>query len=503
MLIPTIVPTDGKNPEALLAPDEVLVVLGLPPDAAAAGAKAPARAAWIAALIESSVKPMRQTHHYVTFHFGFSRAGASPYCVVEWTGAGVNALERRWVLQRLGATLLSQFNLRKLSVYLEAGSGPEQVAFAEDLLTRSMTPRYDAAKLTAMRLLTPEPARLKDVDPYFAQRLSRQLGFRAWVNENPDQLTSIEMGARLQTFCKATGCAFETLGQGRLQELGMNLLLAVGQASERSPSRLHLATHNVTPGSRPLLLVGKGITFDTGGINLKPHEGFVNCMKNDMGGAGLMAHLFMALVETGYPGPLALAIPCCENLIGARAMKPGAIIRSYAGKDVIVDHTDAEGRLILADALHYAQKQWNPALTVLAATLTTAALRQFTNFFTPVHFASEAFQAALTKSGRAFGEEFTYWGAFLPFLMGNKSNAADLTNMGRMPSHASMGGGSNVAAHFLKEFAVAPLIHIDIFASTWNWSGDYPGAHYGATGAPFNSLFHALRAGAPDLWGYS
>jgi leucyl aminopeptidase len=282
----------------------------------------------------------------------------------------------------------------------------------------------------------------------------------------------------------------------------VNLLLAVGQASERSPSRLFLATHKVTKGSKPLLLVGKGITFDTGGINLKPHESFVNCMKNDMGGAGLMAQLFMALVESGYPGPLALAIPACENLIDAKAMKPGAVIRSFAGKDVIIEHTDAEGRLILADALNYSQKLWEPSLTIIAATLTTASLRQFTNFFTPVHFANEPFQKALAAAGKSCGEEFTFWDAFLPFLAGNKSNAADLTNMGRMPSHSSMGGACNVAAHFLREFAVAPMIHVDIFACTWNWSGDYPGAHYGATGAPFNALFHALRTGSPDLWGY-
>ena len=282
----------------------------------------------------------------------------------------------------------------------------------------------------------------------------------------------------------------------------MNLLVAVGQASTRSPSRLHLATHNWSAGSekKPLLLVGKGVTFDTGGINLKPHESFVNCMKNDMGGAGLMINLFAALLESGYDGPLAVAIPCCENLIAERSMKPGAIIRSYAGKDVIIEHTDAEGRLILADALHYAQKTLAPALTITAATLTTASLRQFTNFWTPVHFAGEAFQDGLREAARASGEEFVFWGEFLPFLQANKTGAADLTNMGRMPSHASMGGGSNVAAHFLREFAVSPLIHLDIFATTWNWSGDYPGAHYGATGAPFNALFRHLRAAPPGLW---
>lgn len=495
-IIPPIVPVKDENPESLVGDGELLVCLG------AAGAP---RAPWVKALIDGSVKAMRQSHHYATLHFGFFKGHGAPYVVVDWATAGAHALERRWVLARLGAAIASGFSsVRKLAFFLETGAGPEQVVMAEDVLTRNMSARYDRNKLQSFKIFSPDADRLRGLDPHFEERLGKQLQFRGWVNENPDELTSIEIGQRLQAFCKERNCSFEALDVDRLKALGMNLLLAVGQASDRSPSRLFLATHNVKPGGpRPLLLVGKGITFDTGGINLKPHESFVNCMKNDMGGAGLMASLFMALVASGYQGPLALAIPACENLIDARAMKPGAIIKSYAGKDVIIEHTDAEGRLVLADALSYAQKQWNPALTIVAATLTTASLRQFTNFFTPVHFAREGFQAALTAAGKAFGEEFTYWGEFLPFANGNRSAAADLTNMGRMPSHASMGGACNVAAHFLREFAVAPMVHIDIFATTWNWSGDYPGAHYGATGAPFNALFQAVRAAGPEMFGYA
>jgi leucyl aminopeptidase len=174
-------------------------------------------------------------------------------------------------------------------------------------------------------------------------------------------------------------------------------------------------------------------------------------------------------------------------------VKPGAIIRSYSGKDVIIEHTDAEGRLILADAISYSQQKLNPAQTLVAATLTTASLRQFTNFFTPVHFAPQKGRDSLERAGAEVGEEFSFWGEFLPFRDGNLTPAADLTNMGRMPAAAHIGGGSNVAAHFLKEFASLPLVHFDIFASTWNWSSDYPGAHYGATGAPFNALFRSLR----------
>jgi len=470
------------------AADELTVYL-----ATQAGARSPA----VQELIRKAAKSLTRTTHYATAHVGFGGdGGTAPYAVIEWTKPGANALERRWVLHALAGPLTAQFSVKKVAIHLEAGCGAEQLAMAEDFLTRGAAPLYDRATLQGFRIIAAEPARLRDVDPHHAARLAGGLGFRAWVNENPDSLTSIAMGERLEAFCKQHGCGFEAFDVERLKQLGMNLLLAVGQASDRSPSRLFIATHNVKPGGpRPLMLVGKGITFDTGGINLKPHESFVNCMKNDMGGAGLMLNLFMALVASGYAGPLAVVVPACENLIDGRAMKPGAIIKSFAGKDVLIEHTDAEGRLILADALHYAQRQLNPSLTIMAATLTTASLRQFTNFFTAVHFAPESFQRALTDAGKVWGEEFSFWGEFLPFLQGNKSQAADLTNMGRMPSHANIGGGSNVAAHFLKEFATGPLVHLDIFASTWNWSGDYPGAHYGATGAPFNALFHALSSG--------
>lgn len=494
-MIPEFLVVEDALPTAHLSAEDLFIVIGSP------GSR---RSAWVEQLMNQSATSMKRATHYLEHHVGFlAERGGCPYVVLSWTDAGASALERRWVLHKALRPLTKQFNCKKVVVFFEKGSGADVQAMAEDILTTSMTPRYEKSQLSYLKLLSPDQSFQREKDVAYNHRLRGQLGYRAWMNENPDTLTSIEIGRRLDAFCRKNKCGFEAFEVPELTKMGLNLLLAVGQASERSPSRLFIATHRLKQGVRPLMLVGKGITFDTGGINLKPHESFVNCMKNDMGGAGLMSQLFMSLVEAGYDGPLVLVIPACENLIGEGAMKPGSIIRSYAGKDVIIEHTDAEGRLILADALHYAQKHYNPALTLMAATLTTASLRQFTNFFTPVHFAGKRFPEALSASGRSWGEEYVFWSEFLPFLQGNKSQAADLTNMGRMPSHASMGGGSNVAAHFLKEFAVAPLIHFDIFATGWNWSGDYPGAHYGATGAPFNSLFDCLlREGGTDLFGY-
>jgi leucyl aminopeptidase len=444
------------------------------------------------ALIRKAYAPLQRKAHYMTIHAGFFGVNDRPWAVPVFTSDGRNALERRWVFHDWAKSLQSMYSTKKLVIFLDEGCGTEDIVRAEDLITLFAGPLYTNSKWDSVRVFAHDPGAVTKDDTHYKLRFEHQLEFRKWVNENPDSLTSIEIGERLRAFADQNNCGFDTLEESALQDENMNLLLAVGQGAKKSPSRLHIVTKNLTPGVAPLALVGKGITFDTGGINLKPHESFVNCMKNDMGGAGLMAQLFMGLVKSGYDKPILLAIPACENAIDSRSMKPGAIIKSRKGKTVIIEHTDAEGRLILADAMSYVWDKFSPSHMYTAATLTTASLRQFTNFFTPVHFASDEFKTALAESAGQYGEAFTFWDEFLPFLSGNKINAADLTNMGRMPSHSSMGGGSNVAAHFLKEFASGPFTHIDIFNSIWNWSGDYPGAQYGCTGAVFNSLWKAI-----------
>lgn len=449
--------------------------------------------AFIKGLIDKASPLMTTEQDYLKIHVGFYDERKA-YLVAEWAKAGNNALERRWLLNKMRDRAKLAFDSKMLAIYLDETCGSSEIIMAEDFYFAQTDALTLKSSYESFRLLADPKVDVAALDPHRELRYKHHHDYRLWINENPDELTSIEIGARLQAFAAKHKCSFEAFDVDRLQALGMNLLLAVGQASQRSPSRLFILTHNMTKGGdAPLLLVGKGITFDTGGINVKPFEGFVNCMKNDMGGASLMSHLFMALVASGYNKPIVLAIPACENLVDANAMKPGVIVRSYAGKSVVIEHTDAEGRLILADAIAYAGDTYKPKLTVCAATLTTAVLRQFSNYFTAVHFASEDIQRELHASAAKWGEAYTCWSEFLPFHQGNKTLQADLTNMGRMPHHASIGGGSNVAGHFLKEFARSPFIHLDIFATTWNWSGDYPGCKYGATGAPFNSLFHAFR----------
>jgi leucyl aminopeptidase len=318
--------------------------------------------------------------------------------------------------------------------------------------------------------------------------------YRAWVNEDPSTRTSIAIAADVSSWAsKRDEVSVQVMEEPELREKGLNLLVAVGGSSDVSPPRLVLAEYRPKGNSdAPLAIVGKGVTFDTGGINVKPYASFVSMMKNDMGGAALAVALFQSMVEAGYDKPLLLVVPTCENAVGERAMRPGALVKSYAGKTVRIDHTDAEGRLILADGIAYAGEKFKPHSFLCFATLTTSALNSYGPFATPVHFADAALQGNLEEAALRMGEDFHFFPERLWHTLANNDEEADLRNTARLPGHASAGAGSRNAAHFLLHFANAPLCHFDIFASTWNWSGQAPGVGYGATGAPLRTLLSAF-----------
>ncbi len=318
--------------------------------------------------------------------------------------------------------------------------------------------------------------------------------YRDWVNEDPSTRTSIAIAKDVSEWASGQEqVSVQVLEEAELRERGLNLLVAVGGSSDVSPPRLVLAEYRPAGASgAPLAIVGKGVTFDTGGINVKPYASFVSMMKNDMGGAALAVALFQALVESGYKKPLLLVVPTCENAVGERAMRPGAVVKSYAGKTVRIDHTDAEGRLILADGIAYAGEKHKPHSFVCFATLTTSALNSYGPFATPVHFADAAMQGRIEEAALRMGEDFHFFPERIWHAIANGDEEADLRNTARLPGNASAGAGSRNAAHFLLEFANAPLCHFDIFASTWNWSGQAPGVGYGATGAPLRTLLAAF-----------
>jgi leucyl aminopeptidase len=316
--------------------------------------------------------------------------------------------------------------------------------------------------------------------------------YAGWVDEDATTRTSLAIVQDVMDWASERGDVdVEILDHSGLEEQGLRLLLAVGEASTLSPPRLIVARYRAEDPRPPRMLIGKGVTFDSGGINVKPYESFVSMMKNDMAGAALAWTSFKAMVESGVDEPLVLVIPTCENPIGEGAMRPGTVVRSYAGHTVRIDHTDAEGRLILADALAYASARHAPREVLCFATLTTAALIAYGPLATPVHFADPALEARLRAASEAVGEDLHFFPARLWHREANRDQEADLRNTARLPGHANRSAGSRNAAHFLRFFTEAPLVHFDIFASAWNWGGDAPGAGPGATGAPLRSLLRA------------
>jgi leucyl aminopeptidase len=325
------------------------------------------------------------------------------------------------------------------------------------------------------------------------EALSRALGtYRTWVDEEPTVRTSLAIAADVQAFGQRHDDVEVTvLDESALASEGLRLLLAVGGASRISPPRLVIARYKPTDPRPARMLVGKGITFDSGGINVKPYESFVSMMRNDMAGAALAFTLFRTLVERGHDEPLCLVLPTCENPIGEEAMRPGSVVESHRGLKVRIDHTDAEGRLVLADALSYATALYPPREVFTFATLTTAALIAYGPYETPVHFATDDCERLLRAAAAETGEDLCFFPTRVWHREANRDRMADLKNTASLPSHASRGAGSRNAGHFLRFFTDAPLTHLDIFASTWNWAGDAPGAGAGSTGAPLRTLLRA------------
>jgi|GEM_PF-927919 len=418
--------------------------------------------------------------------------------------------ELRWQIDHVVRRVRRLYDLLGAHPQLEAEAAPHNLAAAVALDLRrafgngrdAQPPAGHSPGLQSKLRHPREGLGLDDETERFAA--SEDL-FRRWVNEDPAVRTSIAICddvRQLAALDLAGGVLeIEIIEEARARELGLNLLLAVGQASDASPPRLALARWTPSGMSQsrpPLMLLGKGITFDTGGINVKPYESFVSHMRNDMAGAALAFAAFRHLIMGGYPRPLVLAIPTCENAIGERAMRPGTVVKSHRGLRVKIDHTDAEGRLVLADALSYAEERFAPELTFCFATLTTAALQAYGPYATPVHFAPAPIERALRQASDATGEDLHFFPSRAWHYEANRDDEADLKNTGRLPGYMPHAAGSRNAAHFLLHFARAPLVHADIFASTWNWGGDFPGTGYGATGAPLRTFVRALEALAND-----
>ena len=281
---------------------------------------------------------------------------------------------------------------------------------------------------------------------------------------------------RVRASVEGSGLVIEVLDGAAMRELGMGALLGVAQGSVRDPRMLVLRWNGAAGGAAPVAFVGKGVTFDTGGISIKPAQG-MEAMKWDMGGAGAVAGAMKTLALRKAKANIVGICGLVENMPDGNAQRPGDVVTSMSGQTIEVINTDAEGRLVLADAITYAQRTFKPTTIIDLATLTGAILialgHEFAGLFTP----DDELAGQLLKAGESSGDKLWRQPLGEAFDRLIDSPIADMKNVGPRE------GGSITAAQFIQRFVDEGVrwAHLDIAGKAWS---DKPAATYdkGATG---------------------
>ena len=297
--------------------------------------------------------------------------------------------------------------------------------------------------------------------------LAKDLG-----NLPPNICTPTYLGEQAKALAKAYGFKAEVLEEAEIRKLGMGSFLGVAQGSVEPPRLIVLQHNKGKNGQKPVVLVGKGITFDTGGISLKPGAD-MDEMKYDMCGAASVLGTFKAIGEMDLAINAVAIIPTCENMPSGNAIKPGDILTSMSGQTIEILNTDAEGRLILCDALTYAER-FEPSAVVDIATLTGACVIALGHHPSAVFSNQDALAQELIAAGESAHDRAWHMPLWDEFQSQLDSNFADMANIG------GRAGGSITAACFLSRYAKKyDWAHLDIAGTAWK-----SGKEKGGTGRP-------------------
>ena len=283
---------------------------------------------------------------------------------------------------------------------------------------------------------------------------------RDMINEPANYMTPSEMAEMARNVAAKYGLEVSVLDWEEMKSLGMGALLGVAQGSKQPPKFIILSYRGGDPSMKTLGLVGKGLTFDSGGISIKPSES-MDEMKGDMAGGATVIAVIKAIAELKLKLNVTGIIPATENLPGGAALKPGDILKAMNGKTIEVVNTDAEGRLILADALSYARKKGLSPL-VDVATLTGACHVALGDICTGAFTNNQDLVSKVIKAAEEAGEKIWQLPMFEEYKEQNKSDVADIKNSG------GRWGGAITAAQFLAEFSQdTPWAHLDIAGTSY------------------------------------
>jgi leucyl aminopeptidase len=316
-----------------------------------------------------------------------------------------------------------------------------------------------------------------------AVNLARDLSNLPPNDCSPSQLASIAVSVGTEY-----GLKTRIVERYEMESLGLNGIVSVGKGSQNPPKLIILEYHGSTDDRKPYLLVGKGVTFDTGGISLKDHDKMDEMKFDKSGGCNVVA-IMKAVASLKLPINVVGIIPSVENMPSSTSYRPGDIIKMYNGKTVEVLNTDAEGRLILADALSFGIASYNPKAVIDLATLTGACIIALGTNVAAVIGTNKKFIDELHQVSDRTGEKIWELPLYEEFNEQIKSSIADIKNIGGRP------GGAITAAAFLSNFTRGiPWIHIDIAGTAWTQEGTFERSYNpkGATGFGIRTLVKLL-----------
>ena len=316
---------------------------------------------------------------------------------------------------------------------------------------------------------------------------------RDLANEPSNAATPEYLAEKAHEIAERYGMEVTVLDRAGIEAEGMGGLATVGRSSTNEPRFIALEHSKHTEDEAPVVLVGKAVTFDSGGISIKPSTGMED-MKYDMSGGAAVLGAMEAVGSLGLPINVIALVPATENLPGGNAFKPGDVLTLRSGKTVEIVTTDAEGRLVLADALSYA-KRYEPAAVVDCATLTGACHVALGDYASGLMGNDDGLIAEVQAAGEASGEPAWHLPLFSEYTEQIKGNTADIKNSG------GRYGGASTAGAFLKEFVEYPWAHLDIAGTAYNSKQKNAYTPKGASGTPARLLVEFLRARAEDREG--
>ena len=444
--------------------------------------------AGIEPVVTAGAKAARFTGKAGQLHESFvERAGELVRVVLAGIGSESGA-ERLVSLEKAGAALAGRYlTSGETTLTLDlAGSGLNGTDVAALLLgLRLRGWRHDAyrTKLTdeqKISLASVEVVHAPDgaVQAWQAESaLAEGVEFtRELVSEPGNVIYPESFVARCEARLSGTGLVLRVLGEDEMRTLGMGALLGVAQGSPRPPRILAIAWNGGNAATKPMAFVGKGVTFDSGGISLKPPAGMED-MKWDMGGAGAVAGAMLAIARRQAKANVLGVCGLVENMPDGNAQRPGDVVTSMSGQTIEVINTDAEGRLVLCDVLTWVQREYAPTAIVDLATLTGAIIASLAHEYAGIFANDEPLAERLIAAGAASGEKLWRMPMGESYNKMIDSPIADMKNVG------PRNGGSITAAQFIQRFIAkgTPWAHLDIAGMVW---ADKAGATWdkGATG---------------------